>query len=298
MNTLKIKHEFERLIPPLYDKEFELLEKNIVAEGEIFTPIFTWNGYIIDGHHRYKILLKHKDVKYRVTEKTFANEYEAISWICDNQLGRRNLSSQYRKYLIGKRYEAEKMAHGGDRKSKEQKSMGKKCPLISETPHVTRERIAKETGTTQAYVKTASQFAKGVDAAEEAVPGIKKDILSGEIRKQDKEVAAIAKAPPEERKSLTENLRMAKIDVKPSKATMNKIRRIASDMRKDKPPVSEESALESLDESIKMMIDCCESIFIGHPKLLLDKQYHLKVMEIMQKATDYIEKLKGAIDIG
>lgn len=107
--NLKINPEFERLIPPLTDDEFELLEINILAEGEVFTPIFTWDGYIIDGHHRYKILSEHPDIKYRVTEKEFINKYEAMAWICCNQLGRRNLTPNNKKYLIGKRYDAEKM---------------------------------------------------------------------------------------------------------------------------------------------------------------------------------------------
>lgn len=51
-------------------------------------------------------------------------------------------------------------------------------PLIFETPHETRERIAKKTGTTPGDAKTTFQFARVVYAAEEVVPGIKQDILS------------------------------------------------------------------------------------------------------------------------
>jgi hypothetical protein len=37
--------------------------------------------------------------------------------IINNQLGRRNLTAEQKKYLIGLRFNSEKAAHGGDRKS-------------------------------------------------------------------------------------------------------------------------------------------------------------------------------------
>ena len=38
----------------------------------------------------------------------FSSRQEALIWICNHQLGRRNLTPERRKYLIGKRYETEK----------------------------------------------------------------------------------------------------------------------------------------------------------------------------------------------
>ena len=98
--TLRIDPEFEAVIPPLTEYEFKQLTDNILAEGEVFTPIFTWNGFIVDGHHRYKIIQQHPEVVYRVLEKAFENRYEALSWICNNQLGRRNLSEDQKTVLI------------------------------------------------------------------------------------------------------------------------------------------------------------------------------------------------------
>ena len=43
-----------------------------------------------------------------ISEGEFENRYEAISWICLNQLGRRNLTSAQKSILIGRRYKAEK----------------------------------------------------------------------------------------------------------------------------------------------------------------------------------------------
>ena len=290
LENIKINPEFERLIPPLIDDEFDLLERNIVLEGEIYTPLFTWNGYIIDGHHRYRILLKYENIKFRVVEKEFENKYEAMSWMCNNQLGRRNLTPENRKYLVGKKYAAEKNAHGSQRRfntEKEELPSGYFSHL-EERPGKTRKRVAKETGTTEAYVRFADEFAKGVDAAEEAIPGIKKEILAGKIKKSAKEIAEIAKAPQEERRTLTENLRLTKVyDKKPPNFNQN-IKSIAAEMRDLSTPVTDESVLETLQGAVKMFIESCESTFINHPNILVSEENCQKAFEILEKAKEYI----------
>ena len=111
--VLRIDPEFQNKIPPLTDKEFEQLEENILEAGEVREPIITWNGVIVDGHNRYKIVQKHPEIKWKTLEMKFADKWEAIEWMCKNQLGRRNLTEQQMSYLTGKMYEASKHNHGG-----------------------------------------------------------------------------------------------------------------------------------------------------------------------------------------
>mgnify|MGYP004690867347 FL=1 len=42
-----------------------------IGEGSFFR---TWNGYILDGHTRYRILKKHGFIKFEVEEIQLANE--------------------------------------------------------------------------------------------------------------------------------------------------------------------------------------------------------------------------------
>ena len=49
---------------------------------------------------RYRILKKHAFIKFEVEEIQPANKYEALAWICKNQLGRRNLSPERKKFLL------------------------------------------------------------------------------------------------------------------------------------------------------------------------------------------------------
>ena len=69
LSQLKIDPEFQSKIPPLQFEEEQQLEQNIIAEGRLLNPIITWNGYILDGHTRYRILKKHGFIKFEVEEK-------------------------------------------------------------------------------------------------------------------------------------------------------------------------------------------------------------------------------------
>ena len=217
---LTIDPEFASIIPPLREEEQKQLEENILADGVVINPLIVWNGVIVDGHNRYRILQQHPELQFTTYEQAFSDRYEAIAWICRNQLGRRNLTPQQFKYLMGQQYGAEKASHGGDRKSDQQKSSGQNDHLIEKEK--TRQRIANENHVSESFVRRSEYFAQGVDAAEEVEPGIKQEILTGSIKPTEKAVAAIAKAPPEERPALVQQLRQTKEPEKPEKKPQDK----------------------------------------------------------------------------
>ncbi len=203
---LKIDPEFAGKIPPLTDEEYRQLEENILADGRVINPLIIWNGVIVDGHNRYRIVQAHPEIPYDTFEKDFPDRFAVIAWICRNQLGRRNLTPEQRKYLIGKQYEAEKAsvpnAAGKNQFSEEVSGQNDHQP----TSEKTSEKIAREIGTSERFVRRAEEFARGVDAAEEAVPGMKQEILSGKLKGTDQAIRAIGKAEPERREVLTRKL--------------------------------------------------------------------------------------------
>ena len=73
---------------------------------------------------------------------------------------------------------------------------------LSEGRHQTRARIAKETNTSEGFVQRAEKFAQYVDTAEDAVPGTRAKILSGEVKPTAAELAAVSRSAPEERPGL------------------------------------------------------------------------------------------------
>lgn len=209
LSQLKIDPEFQSKIPPLQFEEEQQLEQNIVAEGRLLNPIITWNGYILDGHTRYRILKKHGFIKFEVEEIQLANKYEALAWICKNQLGRRNLSPERKKFLLGKEYESTKLAVGAPLGSKHGiRKCGQNDHIFTESR--TCQRIASEHGVGEKTVRRAEKYSQGIDAAEEAVPGAQEEILTGRIKATDAQIAALPAIPKEERPAILDELRKEK----------------------------------------------------------------------------------------
>jgi len=89
MQELKIDIELESLLPRLGEEKYNLLEEDIKKNGCI-NPIIVWNGYIVDGHHRYKICSKN-NIEFKTKEMQFDNKQEAMIWAWTTQKARRNI---------------------------------------------------------------------------------------------------------------------------------------------------------------------------------------------------------------
>lgn len=301
ISDLIIDKEFESVIPPLTDEEFELLKESVLNDGEVYHPLVVWNNIIVDGHHRYKILKEHPEIKYRINKREFENRYEAISWICLNQLGRRNLNDAQKKMLIGRRYKTEKMARGasdGFRGNQHKKSVkGQNVPLPDDV-HITSSRIATEMGTNEKTVRRAEKFVDGVDAAEEVLPGVTKDITSGKIKPKQADVAAIAKAPAEERRQLAENLYK---EPTPEEKARNKNKRDlmkairmcdATHIPSDTNKITPQDMLMTFESEIEKVISSMDFCLDYFPELLTLPEYVVQVKKIIQPLKDYIKNLE------
>lgn len=197
--VLKIDPEFQAKIPPLTEEEFKQLEENILHDGEVYDPIIIWNSTIVDGHNRYKIIQEHPWLEWHVKEMKFADRYEAIAWMCGNQLGRRNIDLIQRKLLIGLQNEAQKMSHGGDRRS-DTFSSGNSFPL--KTTERVSEAIGKEYGLTGRSVRNYASMARGYNDIQKASPETAAKIISGQQKIHDIDLQAIDHASPEEKPAM------------------------------------------------------------------------------------------------
>ena len=114
MINLKIDPEFQSQIPPLTNDEFKQLEENILKEGKLLSPLIVWNSTLVDGHNRYEIVQEHPEISFSTMPLPFESREEVLAWICKNQLGRRNLTPEQKKFLIGKQYSVEHREPGGN----------------------------------------------------------------------------------------------------------------------------------------------------------------------------------------
>lgn len=207
--VLKIDPEFRDKIPSLTDEEFQKLEENIVADGEVRDPLVVWKDTIIDGHNRWKIIQKHPDIPYRIKEMEFADKWAAVVWMCHNQLGRRNVTDEQKTVLIGEAYKAQKMSNGGERGTcRDQTGKFAASPHFDDLRQTNRTagKIAKQFNVGKATVERAEYFVDGLNAAEEVSPGFKNAILSGEVKAPKSTIAEIRKMEPEEKKKTVESI--------------------------------------------------------------------------------------------
>lgn len=325
---LNINPKFEQIIPPLTADEFAQLEENILSEGMVIHPIVVWKNTIVDGHNRYKIVQKHPEIAYSTFEKNFNNEYEVVSWICSNQLGRRNITEPYKKCLLATRYEAEKLLSGfnGNKYTNSNESrVDTRCPPYK--THGTRSRLAEEAGVSEGYIEKAVQYMKGVNAADEIEPGIKKEIMAGLLTPTCKEIIEIGKLPMEKRKNAVDMLRTPKEERK-AKEIARQIEEafangtepeteeetpkekeivasIPESVPKPKPAETEkkdsetkeheieESILNSMIGAVNMFIDSINNYLSRFPRLRTDPKYRSQTREIMVAARDYINDVEG-----
>jgi DNA modification methylase len=183
--SITISKQFSDLIYPLTKEELTILEQSILKDG-VRDPLVVWqNGrdYLIDGHHRWGIINKRGIKKYKITKLKFNNKYEAISWILDNQLGRRNATPEGISYLRGLRYKNEKLQHGGNRKSSDQKE------------HLrTSELIAKQYKTSPITIRRDEIYTDAIETIVKIYPtskiqnDIKHKILTRQINLSKKDV--------------------------------------------------------------------------------------------------------------
>lgn len=300
---LSIDREFADQIPPLTEEEFAQLEENILLEGTVLMPLIVWNGVIVDGHNRYKIIQAHPELQYSTYEKSFPDRNAALAWICKNQLGRRNLTPEQKKYLIGKQYGAEKAAHGGSRGTKRDQATGEFTASYENhnlrSTGKTCDKIAKENHVGRDYVIKAGRYADGIDAADQVEPGIRQEIFSGAICPVESAVQAVALASPEERAALVKRLRSPEVQRRRKRSPETEqdriVRQVAADMNatESRHIVDENSMLGSLRGVANTMIRGCNRCFEMFPTLLTEQAYRRQVVEILQEPKAYILELEN-----
>lgn len=179
--SIAIDSEFQSLIPPLSDDEYERLEKSILAEG-VRNPIVTWNGTIIDGHNRYRICDEH-GIECPHVEREFESRDAAKIWIIENQFGRRNLS-KYDRSVLALQLEP---LYAAEAKRKQTASLrrGSESPVSQksderETPIRTDEQLAKLAGTSRDTIRKVKVIEREAEGGNETAIEAREAVRSGE----------------------------------------------------------------------------------------------------------------------
>ena len=244
--SLKVDEEFKALIPPLSPDERKLLEENLLHDG-CREPLCVWNKTILDGHNRYEICTR-QQIPFKIAHIFLKSREEAIAWICSNQLGRRNITDESRRYLIGKRYKMEQIigAHNAvgtnqyTRKEVRPKMLAE--PLFEETAIRTRERLGKEYRISHATVDKYGMYANAIDSISKAEPELTPKLLSGHIKMSQENVLELSRLSPSD-------IRRVSADLAENEAGYSDTRNIVPKSKKAKKP----DALPIPEISVKNM---------------------------------------------
>ncbi len=208
--NITINPEFKSLIRPLTRPEYLQLEENLLADG-CLDPIITWNNFIIDGHNRYEICTRH-NIPFNILAMEFSCKEAVVSWICKHQLGRRNITEETRKYLIGMQYEAEKTItakknHMGKNQHSESNNELPESDSSSSTPcfrtrNKTAHIIADENHVTHATVQKYAIYTRALNSLKKRHPTFVANILSGKYKIAHKSIIDLSKMSNEEIKAI------------------------------------------------------------------------------------------------
>ena len=189
MVELKIDKEFAEVLPTS-EERYKALEETVLKDGMFTDPFITWNGYIIDGHTRYRIMQNHPEVDLKPREvkmdDKFADRYAVIVWIGTHQMNRRNLNEFELGELSKKMFDAEKKSVGAQVGHDFHGNQHTESLLV-ESDQTAKAKRDGTTATALAYkfgmsvgqFKHSVRIGNAMEEAERLVPGAKDAIKSG-----------------------------------------------------------------------------------------------------------------------
>lgn len=276
---LKIDPEFESLIPSLTEAEFKQLEENIVDDGEVLNPIITWQGVIIDGHNRWKIIKNNPGIPFKTHELIFFDRYQAKEWILKNQLGRRNITNEQRLRLIGQMQENRKCKESFKGNQYTVKN-GEVQNEPNQKPKSTAAQIAEEVGVSESTVKRAEKFSKGIDAIQSVSPEAAQKILKGGSGVTKAEVMSVPEMDDDEKEVFVDKI------INPQDV-------------EEKKPMQREYTINDLLDEINSNADTylrfLKSTLVSRSTLYADKGNRCKVFDAVSNIKLEIEKMENLL---
>ena len=192
---LTVDPELAALCRPLTDEERSLLEADIQERG-CLDDVIVWpcdgKRIIVDGHHRHEIC-RSLSIEFGVSELAFEDCNQVLAWIAEHQRARRNLTPEELSYLRGKRYEATKSQHGGDRKG--DGSSAQSAHLIDRGRAA--DRLAAESNVNQATIRRDAEFARAVDTiGHKAGRTARERVLAGDALASKGDIVKLSELTP------------------------------------------------------------------------------------------------------
>ena len=151
----------------------------------------------------------------------FACKEAVLAWICANQLGRRNITEETRKFLIGMQYETEKIAvtkrnaaglnqynfPEGESSISDDDEQEFFRPIPS--GHLTAQKIAEENHISQGTVQKYAMYTRALEEIGKVCPTIVPKILAGMYKISHKNLLELSRMEPSEMRKVVRKIEVA-----------------------------------------------------------------------------------------
>ena len=188
----------ERLVLPFNPIERKEMEENISRNGGM-RCVRTWGNVILVDYEYYYYYLN-QSIPFCLKQIPLETELEAIAWICQNQILRKLLPNEMRKYLIGKRSITEEAIAIHRLRKLNGRSGPELYPSLKIARHSIsqrhiRERLGAEYSIGSATIKKYESYTLSLDTIRELSSKFVKEHLQGKLRMSIETVEKLAALP-------------------------------------------------------------------------------------------------------
>lgn len=224
LHKLDTDPALKRLVAPLNPAEFKEMEENIRCYGGI-KGVMVWGNIILVDYEYYDYCHK-QSIPFSLVDIPLRSEAEAVAWVCKNQLLRKFLPEEMRKYLIGRRSRAErkislrqyqKLENGTDLQSLLNATYAKH--YANKT--FVRETIGKEYSLVYVTVRKYEDYAKELDVIYKYCPEFVKVHLEGRMKVSFEKIEKMVSLPKEMICSECQRFLQERSEVKRGKVNRN-----------------------------------------------------------------------------
>ena len=212
----------------------------------------------------------------------FESREEVLAWICKNQLGRRNLTPEQKKFLIGKQYSVEHRKPGGNGNNQyttatQEAVQEELCQNDTIPPTATensvRKQIAEQHNVSESYVARSEKFMRGVQIMDQMIPGMQEKILSGQFKVRDDDMHRLARADFPNRKQIVHEI-------------------LHPEDRPAPEPRSRGINYSALEAAVRRIQEDVDFLMKYLPKLPDDSFYKQQTLKILQKHQAYMAQFE------
>lgn len=308
----RIDPEFRDVLPTS-EERYKALEAVVLNDGMFTDPFVTWNGILLDGHTRYRIMQNHPELDLKPFEQKlpndrFSDRYAAIVWIIKRQTERRNLNDFELAEAHKKAFDAQKKTQGGQagNTNAEKRMVANDQSFSRNKDGATTTILAADFGIKPGQFKHSVRIGNAMEEAERLVPGAKEVIKSGKakVSKTALEDMHLIESEDERREFVEAIVRGEKVESprkhkdsgKESKKNADAIRQIAEQMRSGENRADFDDVLRILNSLEDDFINKLRRTFENDNAILTsDERWPEAIEGFFDSVMEDVEKLKGEI---